>query len=75
MTKKFIAQLGCNNSVRVFDADTGNLYRIISVDGQLTTPPVVVENDLTVTVKTGSGQVTRVYNVSTGSLKHTFTQG
>lgn len=74
MTKKFIAQIGNNNSVKVFDAYTGSLYRVISVDGQLTTPPIVVENDLTVNVKTASGQVTKVYNVSTGSLKHVFNQ-
>ena len=74
MTKKFIAQIGNNNSIKVFDANTGSLYRIIAVNGQLTTPPIVVENDLTVTVQTASGQVTKIYNVSTGSLKHTFTQ-
>lgn len=74
MTKKFIAQLGSNNRINVFDLNTGSLHRIISVDGQLVTPPVVVENDLTVTVNIGNSQVTKVYDVASGSLKHTFAQ-
>ena len=51
MTKKFIAQTGNNNTVRIFDAETGSLHRVINVDGNIVTQPVVIENELTVTVK------------------------
>jgi hypothetical protein len=48
MTRKFIAQTGNYNNVKIFDASTGSLYKIINVGGQVMSPPIVIENELTV---------------------------
>jgi hypothetical protein len=69
MTKKFIAQTGSNNTVRVYDANTGTLHRIINVDGEIVSQPIVMESELSVTVRTGSYRTVKMYNVNSGSLK------
>jgi hypothetical protein len=70
MTRKFIAQTGNYNNVKIFDASTGSLYKIINVGGQVMSPPIVIENELTVNVKSGAGQVTKMFSLPSGSLKN-----
>ncbi len=70
MTRKFIAQTGNHNNVKIFDASTGSLYKIINVGGQVMSPPIVIENELTVNVKSGTGQVTKMFSLPSGSLKN-----
>lgn len=44
MNKKiFTAQLGSGNTIKVFDAETGQLHRIISTGGNVISSPIVVE--------------------------------
>jgi hypothetical protein len=69
MTKKFIAQTGSNNTIRVYNADTGALHRIFSVDGNIVSQPVVMESEMTVTVQQGIFKTIKIYNVNNGSLK------
>lgn len=69
MTKKFIVQAGNNNTVRVFDAVTGVLHRVITVDGQMISQPVVMESEMSVTVQAGDIKIIKMYNLSNGSLK------
>ena len=69
MTKKFIVQTGNNNTVRVFDAATGSLHRVINVDGNIISQPVISENELAVTVKSGTVKTIKMYNLNNGSLK------
>ena len=70
--KRFIAQQGSNNTVKIFTAETGQLYRVIDVGGKISTSPVCTEDELTVGVKTVDGaQVLKIYNVPSFSLKKT----
>jgi len=68
-SKKFIAQIGSNNTVRVFDATTGSLSRIINVDGNITSQPIVSENELTITTSSGSSNHLKIYTLPSGGLK------
>ena len=68
-TKKFIAQIGSNNTVRVFDASTGSLSRIINVDGNITSQPIVSENELSVTTTSGTSNHLKIYTLPSGGLK------
>lgn len=69
MKKKFISQIGNNNTVKLFDASTGNLYRIINVDGEITSQPICLENEMYVTVKSGANSSIKFYSLPSGSLK------
>ena len=69
MTKKFTAQFGSNNTVRVYDATSGSLHRIINVDGKIVSQPIIMENELSVTVQNGVFNTIKIYNVNNGSLK------
>lgn len=71
MTKKFIPQIGSNNTVKLFDASSGQLYRVISVEGQIISQPICVENEMYITVKRGDHTSIKFYSLPTGSLKKT----
>jgi hypothetical protein len=71
MTKRFIPQIGNNNTVKLFDASTGQLYRVISVDGEIISQPVCVESEMYVTVKRGEHTSVKFYSLPTGGLKKT----
>ena len=55
MTKKFIAQAGSNNTVRVYDASTGALHRIFNFDGNIVSPPICTEEDMYVSICDAAG--------------------
>jgi len=69
MTKKFIAQTGNNNTVRIYDAQTGTLHRVINVGGSIVSQPVVMESEMSVTVLKGTFKTINMYNLNSGSLK------
>jgi len=69
MTKKFIPQLGSNNTIKIFDAATGQLHRIITVDGNIVSQPICLENELYVTTKKGGASTIRFYGLPNGNLK------
>ena len=71
MTKRFIPQIGNNNTVKLFDASTGQLYRVISVDGEIISQPVCVESEMYVTVKRGEHTSVKFYSLPNGGLKKT----
>ena len=71
MKKKFIPQLGANNTVKLFDSETGQLYRIINVDGSIVSQPICLENEMYVTVKQGESQMVKFYSLPGGGLKRT----
>jgi hypothetical protein len=69
MTKRLIAQTGSNNTVRIFNAATGQLFKIINVGGEISSPPICLESEMYVSVKTAGGTSIHYYNLPTGSLK------
>jgi hypothetical protein len=71
MTKKFIPQIGSNNTIKLFDASTGQLHRVISVDGEIISQPVCVESEMYVTVKRGEHTSVKFYSLPNGGLKKT----
>jgi len=71
MNKRFIPQIVNNNSIKLFDASTGQLYRVISVDGEIISQPVCVESEMYVTVKRGEHTSVKFYSLPNGGLKKT----
>lgn len=69
MTKRFTAQFGSNNTVRIYDVTSGALHRIINVDGKIVSQPIIMENELSVTVQNGTFNTVKIYNINNGSLK------
>lgn len=61
MKKRFIAQQGGRDLIKVFNAETGQLYRTISVQGNITSPPICTESELYVGVTDSSGDQQMMY--------------
>ena len=72
MTKKFIAQTGSNNTVKIYNADTGTLHKIINVGGNIVSAPIIMENEVSVSVIQGNVTSNKIYNLSSGGLKRTI---
>ena len=71
-TKQFIAQQGSNSTVRVFEAGTGKLYRVITVGGNIVSQPYMSGNLMTVTVESGGGKKQiKTFSLPGGGLKTT----
>ena len=69
MKKRFIPQLGTNNTVKIFNIETGQLHRVINIEGEIISGPFPVEDEMYITVKRGTGAVVMYYTLATGSLK------
>ena len=65
----FTAQLGSGNTIKVFDAETGQLQRIISTGGNVISSPVVVGDTIIVTVLEGGVNVMKIFTLPNGGLK------
>ena len=48
-TKQFIAQQGSATTVKIFEAGTGQLYRVITVGGNIVSQPYASGHVMTVT--------------------------
>jgi len=68
--RQFIAQQGSNTTVKVYDATTGQLWRVISVGGTIVSSPVASGSTMTVTVELPSGQAkqAKIYALPSGGL-------
>lgn len=55
--RKFIAQQGSSKTIKVFLAETGQLYRVIDVGSEITSTPICTESELTVSVKDKAGKI------------------
>tara|TARA_R100000664_G_scaffold23151_1_gene32719 strand:+ start:2660 stop:2893 length:234 start_codon:yes stop_codon:yes gene_type:complete len=64
--RQFIAQQGSKTSVKIYDASTGQLYRVIAVGGNIVSQPYASGHLMTVTVKSANGK----HQVKTFSLPH-----
>lgn len=69
MKKQLIPQIGSNNTIKLFDAETGSLYRIINVEGTITSQPICTEGEMFVTVSNGSTSVIKFFSLPGGGLK------
>jgi ribosomal protein L21 len=71
--KQFIAQQGSNTTVKIFDASTGQLNRVITVGGNIVSQPYIAGNLMTVTVENAGGKrQVKTFSLPYGSLKTTI---
>ena len=71
--KQFIAQQGSNTTVKLFEASTGQLYRVITVGGNIVSQPYVSGDLMTVTVENAAGmRQVKTFSLPYGSLKTTI---
>ena len=71
--KQFIAQQGSNTTVKLFEASTGQLYRVITVGGNIVSQPYVSGDLMTVTVENAGGKRhVKTFSLPYGSLKTTI---
>ena len=71
-TKQFIAQQGSGSTVKLYDAGTGQLYRVITVGGNIVSQPYAAGNVMTVTVESAGGKKqVKTFSLPHGSLKST----
>jgi len=65
---KFVARLGRNNTIRIFEAATGRLMREILVSGKVCDNPVCVEAKVSVEIISEGKKYKAIYNLPNGSL-------
>ena len=70
-TKQSIAQQGSKSTVKIFEASTGQLYRVITVGGNIVSQPYVAGHTLTVTTETAGKKQMKTFSLPHGSLKTT----
>mgnify|MGYP003665184641 FL=1 len=70
--RQFIAQQGSNFTVKIFEASTGQLYRVITVGGSIVSQPYVAGHILTVTTETAGRKQVKTFSLPHGSLKTTI---
>lgn len=67
-TKKFLASTNSPNTVRVFDANSRQLYRIIPVNGTIMEQPQISDSILNVTVQIENINYRQQYALPNGNL-------
>lgn len=72
--KRFIAHQGSATSVKVFLAETGQLYKVIDVGGNIVSPPICTEEDMYVSVRDAAGNTQiKYYTVPGFNIKRVTT--
>jgi len=70
--KQFIAQQGSSTTVKIYDAGTGQLYRVIAVGGNIVSSPYVSGSVMTVTVETAGRKQIKTFTLPGGGLRTTI---
>ena len=71
--RQFIAQQGSSTTVKLYETNTGQLYRVITVGGNIVSQPYVAGNLMTVTVENAGGKrQVKTFSLPYGSLKTTI---
>lgn len=71
-TKQFIAQQGSNTTVKIYDAGSGQLYRVITVGGNIVSSPYVSGSVMTVTVESAGKKQIKTFTLPGGGLRTTI---
>ena len=72
-TKQFIAQQGSATTVKIFEAGTGQLYRVITVGGNIVSQPYASGHVMTVTVESAGKRFVKTFSLPHGGLKSFIT--
>lgn len=68
--KRFISQQSGTNIIKIFNAETGQLFKILTITGTITSPPICTEEEMYVGVKTQDGvHALHYYNIPSFNLK------
>ena len=67
-TKKFTVSSGPNNSIKIFDAETGSLYRTFPAGGTLINQPIVSESQVVCEVKVNNQAMMKYFSLPSCSL-------
>lgn len=68
--KRFISQQSGTNTIKIFNAETGQLFKVITLTGDITSPPICTEEEMYVGVKGTDGVLSlHYYNVPSFNLK------
>ena len=70
--RQFIAQQGSNTTVKIYEASTGQLYRVITVGGNIVSQPYMAGNIMTVTVESAGKKQIKTFSLPGGGLKTTI---
>jgi hypothetical protein len=70
--KQFIAQQGSSSTVKIYDAGTGQLYRVIAVGGNIVSSPYVSGSVMTVTVESAGKKQIKTFTLPGGGLRTTI---
>lgn len=72
MRKKFIPSVSGKNTIKLFDAETGQLYKQFNTGGQISSQPIVTSDELYVEVtEAGNQKVLKYYALPHCGLKKT----
>ena len=71
MRKRFIPSISGSNTIKLFDAETGQLYKMVNTGvGKITGQPIVTENEMYVEVtQTGNQRYIKYYSLPNIGLK------
>jgi len=67
--KQFIAQQGSATTVKIYEASTGQLYRVITVGGNIVSQPYASGHIMTVTVESAGKRFVKTFTLPHGGLK------
>ena len=68
--KRFISQQSGTNTIKIFNAETGQLFKVITITGDITSPPICTEEEMYVGVKGADGvHALHYYNIPSFKLK------
>lgn len=71
--KRFVAQSASTNTIKVFNLETGQLYRVISVNGTISQPPICTEMEMYVGITTSDGKaIINYYKIPSFNLSRTI---
>ena len=71
--RQFIAQQGSSNTVKIFEAGTGQLYKVIAGGGNIVSAPYASGHLMTVTVEGPGGKKhVKTFSLPHGGLKSTL---
>jgi len=68
-TKTFTVQQGSAGTIKIFDALTGSLYKVISVGGNIVSSPYISGNVVTATVEMSGKRFNKTFLLPGGGLK------
>ena len=64
MRKKFIPSVSGKNTIKLFDAETGQLYKQFNTGGQISSQPIVTSDELYVEVtESGNKRFLKYYTL------------